>query len=360
MPPLRQKIVWILVPSLAIATVLMWPRPAADDPDAAVANPSPGAFADLLERVPQAPSTAGGEPANFRSALMAAPKEEAMAFIRDFLASGKDRPTGMEFELEKGGRLKSWPTRRTMLLDLAGTIDPEAAAGIARVILAKPTTADEWAIALRNLGRVEENAETDRFLVSRTVELIQNPEWQSAPSVGYLNAFDVLVHLEAAEQAPLLSELVQRKDRVDLAHAAFLTIDRLVQRKPADMLERLSADTALQQSRPEMTAQQFARADLRDEAQREIVKQWLLDPSRNAAELRAFTGVFPNHNRFVSHNLLTAEVQMTGVDLAAHDRATLEILESWGEDPGFEPVREHVAAMTARLEQFTRGTTTGP
>ncbi len=106
---------------------------------------------------------------------------------------------------------------------------------------------------------------------------------------------------------PSSSNLIQRKDRKDLAHAGFLTLDRLVQRKPLDELTRLAADRALQQSRPEMVAQQFARADLRDPAQQALVKTRLLDPARTATELRSFAGVFPNNNRFVSNNLLTSE-----------------------------------------------------
>ena len=138
------------------------------------------------------------------------------------------------------------------------------------------------------------------FLRAKTEELIRNPAWQADPSIGYLNAFDVLVHVKATASTPLLSGLIQMKDRKDLAHAGFLTLDRLVQGQPVDVLTRLAADTALQQGRPEMVAQQFARADLRDPAQQALVKNWLLDPARSAAELRSFAGVYPNNNQFVS------------------------------------------------------------
>ena len=52
------------------------------------------------------------------------------------------------------------------------------------------------------------------------------------------------------------------------------------------VLTRLKADRALQESRPEMTAQQFARADLRDISQQAIVKSWLLDPSTTPKQLQ--------------------------------------------------------------------------
>jgi hypothetical protein len=101
-----------------------------------------------------------------------------------------------------------------------------------------------------------------------------------------------------------------------------------------------------------MVAQQFARADLRDETQREIVKSWLLDPTRSATELRSFAAVYPNNNRFVSNNLLTTETRQSGAEIADHDRQTLEILKSWADDPAFQPIADSLRTMTARLTGF--------
>jgi hypothetical protein len=284
-----------------------------------------------------------------KHSLAAMPKEEAIALIRDFLSSDNDRMTGLSFEIAGDGSLTGWPTFRTFLLDALLAIDPAAAAAISREILAKPTSADEWALALRNVGRADNDA---AFLRLKTEELITHPGWQADPSIGYLNAFDVLVHIDSTASTPLLSSLIQRKDRKDLAHAGFLTLDRLVQRQPVDELSRLAADTALQQSRPEMVAQQFARADLRDPAQQSLVKAWLLDPARKPAELRAFAGVYPNNNRFVSNNLLTRETAQTGDDLAAHDREALTVITAWHRNPAFSAVKEHLAAMVSRLNGF--------
>ena len=285
--------------------------------------------------------------------LRALPADQAVARIQAFLDSGKDHKTGLGFAIGAGGTMKEWPTLRTFLVDALLAIDAQAAARISRGILSKPGNADEWALALRNLGRVETAAETRELLIERTQALINNPEWQADPSVGYLNAFDTLVHTDATESIPLLSGLIQKKDRKDLAHAGFLTLDRLVQRNPVDALQRLTANRTLSASRPEMVAQQFARADLRDTSQREIVRKWLLDPSRTPTELQSFAGVYPNNNQFVSHNLLSTSTQPTGAELAAHDRAALEIISSWQKDPAFQPVAEQLRTMVARLNQFT-------
>ena len=284
--------------------------------------------------------------------LQSMPHDQALAFIRAFLASGQDQSTGLDLDIATGGTLTGWPTLRTFLLDALLAIDPEAAAEISREILTTPTTADEWALALRNIGRSGKAPETAAFLIEKTEALIANPVWQAKPSVGYLNAFDVLVHTNATAATPLLSDLIQQKDRRDLAHAGFLTLDRLVQRSPTAVLPQLAADRALQQSRPEMVAQQFARADLRDPAQQQLVRDYLLDPARTPAELRSFAGVFPNSNRFISNNLLTTEAQQSGTDLAAHDRQVLEIVKSWAADPAFEPIKSYLGTMTDRLNSF--------
>lgn len=302
----------------------------------------------------ETPSTDDAKSAlsELRKTLAAMPKDEAVALIRGFLADGRDHSTGLSFEIAMDGSLTEWPTFRSFLLDSLLSIDSAAAAAISREILASPTTADEWALALRNVARGESLDHTKDFLREKTEELIANPEWQAAPSIGYLNAFDVLVHIEATASTPLLSELVQRKDRKDLAHAGFLTLDRLVQLQPSDVLARLAADRALQESRPEMVSQQFARADVRDPAQRDIVKFWLLDPARTPVELRSFAGVYPNNNRFVSNNLLTRDPGQSGGDLAEHDRDALQTVSAWAEDPEFQPIHETISLIVNRLQGF--------
>ncbi|MCX6879097.1 MAG: hypothetical protein NTW21_35620 [Verrucomicrobia bacterium] len=294
-----------------------------------------------------------------QATLKAMPRDEALAWVRSFLDSGEDQATGLSFDIAAGGTLTEWPTLRTFLLDALLAIDPAAAAALSRAVLTKPTAADEWALALRNVGRVETSAEANAYLIERTESLIANPAWQAKPSIGYLNAFDVLVHTNATASTPLLSGLIQQKDRKDLAHAGFLTLDRLVQRNPVAELTQLAADTALQASRPEMVAQQFARADLRDPAQRDLVQAWLLDPARTGTDLRSFAAVYPNNNRFISNNLLTTEPQQSGADLAAHDRQVLELIHTWSNDPAFQPIAEHLRTMTARLNEFT-GTPQAP
>lgn len=365
MPVIRTKLVWLLPVAVCGILAVYFSR---DRSDVHHEDPArPLKVADVVRQTGRAESVSlsfsklSGKPdssktslADLENSLKSLPQDEALREIRDFLHSGRDKETGLPFEIGREGNLTSWPTFRVYLLDLLAEIDPAAAGEIGKEILGTPTTADEWALAMRNLGRVERSAEGDKFLREKAVELIENPDWQADPSVGYLNAFDVLVHTDATGETPLLSSLIQRKDRKDLAHAGFLTLDRLVQRQPVDELVLLAADKSLLESRPEMVAQQFARADLRDSDQRNIVKSWLLDPARTPTELRSFTSVYPNNNRFVSNNLLTTEPPQAGTDLAAHDREALEIVKSWQADPEFESIASELAAMERRLAGFVQ------
>ena len=364
---LPHKVIWIPIAITVAVAALLWslrPEPAVsrsvqeskkpplsfksvDHEKPASTDPLAGTF-DQLKASPDALKSLQ----DLQGKLAKMNPAEAVTWMRDFLKSGKDKDTGLTFEIGSDHAMKQWPTFRTFLLDALRAIDPTAAAEISYEILSKPTTADEWALAMRNIGLTDQTAETNATLREKTEALIGNPAWQVAPSIGYLNAFDILVHTQAVQSTPLLSSLIQRKNRKDLAHAAFLTLDRLVQRDPEEVLTRLASDKALQQSRPEMTAQQFARADLRDPAQQAIVKSWLLDPARTGSELNAFSGIYPNNNHFVSNNLLTSEPNPSGADLAMHDREALKILNAWSADPAFAALHDHIATMITRLNGF--------
>ena len=321
-------------------------------PRAGFSHPSSGRGRDPSWQADAGKARSAESLAALKKRFKEMPPADAVSSIEAYLGSGVDHSTGLSFEIGGDSALTGWPTLRTFLLDLLLEIDPKAAARISRGILETPTTADEWAIALRNIGRVEISAEAPGYLREKTEALIRNTEWQAHPSIGYLNAFDVLVHTRATASTPLLSDLIQRKDRKDLCHAGFLTLDRLTQRKPVEMLGLLAADTALSRSRPEMVAQQFARADLRDLAQRSLVRDWLLDPNRKPSELSAFAGIYPNNNQMISNNLLTSEPQLSGADIAKHDRAVLEIIKTWQADPAFQSISPYLETIESRLSEF--------
>jgi hypothetical protein len=243
---------------------------------------------------------------------------------------------------------------RVALLDWLALIDLKTAGEVASRILSSPTISDEWAVSLRNYARATPTTDSFDFLRKKTEELIRNPEWREKQSVGYFEAFDVLVYTKAVESSGLLTELVSdvSPEGRSYAHASYLTLDRLMIAEPVSMMMELAARPELGEVRGQMVANMFARADLRESEQRDLVRAYLLDPSRTQAELAAFSGVYPNNNYSISKNLLTGNDSRTNEELVAHDRAALEIVQSWLGDPAFESVKPHVEQMHKRLEIF--------
>ena len=135
-------------------------------------------------------------------------------------------------------------------------------------------------------------------------------------------------------------------------HAAFLTLDRLTLAEPAAMLEKLIPSATAQPETALMVSNLVARADVRDPAQRRLVEDYLLDEKRTAAELQAFTGVFPNANQFVSPNLLTKVAAIPGAELAARDRVALEVVTSWVHEPRFDRIQGALRGTHERLKSF--------
>jgi hypothetical protein len=292
--------------------------------------------------------------ARLREMLKSGNTNELSLAIRRLLDGKSDAATGQGFKIGDNGSLLEAPTLRTLLLDQLATLDPAAAAEYARTILNSSTSPDEWAIALRNLARGDTTAEARTFLEAKTGELLRNKAWQREASVGYLEAFDTAVHLGGTTLLPPLTELVSKKDNQAVAHAAFLTLDRLVINQPAQTLAVLNEHPEWMAGREETRANYFARADVGDTAQRQLVESYLLDAAREPAELQAFAGVFPNANFMISHNLLTSNATLDGATLARRDQASLEAVNQWLADPRFEKLHPQLEKMKTRLNEFTK------
>jgi hypothetical protein len=290
-----------------------------------------------------------------RSYLFSLPPETAVAVIAEYLEDpSRNTPTHIDFSVGQLGVLSGHSSLRVALLDWLGQLDSMKAEIVATKILQKPTESDEWAVSLRNFANVNSTFEGREFLRSKTEELIRNPAWRENPSIGYLEAFDVLVQTHAVESTTLLAELVSNKDPNGkaTAHAAYLALDRLVIAEPVKMMKALAVETNLTRACGPMVANMFARADLRHPLQRELVRNYLLDPSRTPDELAAFSGVYPNANFTISKNLLTRTSTPTAQELRAHDAAALTIVDSWLVEPAFEPLTPYLATMHRRLVTF--------
>jgi hypothetical protein len=289
-----------------------------------------------------------------RRTLVSSPASEASAAIRRYLNSRMDAPTGQGFKIGAKGFLSEAPTLRTFLLDYLGQLDPAVAAAYARVVLGSRESPDEWALALRNLAQGDTSAGARALLEQKTAELLLHEAWQQNPSAGYLEAFDVAGFLGGTNLAPALSDLICRQDNPAVAHAAYLALDRLVITDASQLLTELEAAPELMQGREATRADYFARADVRDPQQRQVLESYLLDPQRSAAELAQFAGVFPNANYMISQNLLTSTPTPDHAALTSRDAASLQTVQAWLTDPRFTNLQRPLLKVKQRLEDFAR------
>lgn len=277
---------------------------------------------------------------------------EARDWILRELDGGADYATGADLAIGGDQTLSAWPSYRVYLLDMLHLVDPAAAAAKSRELVGTSQSPDEWAVALRNVAKADEDGSSTEWLRAKSAELLRNGTWREDPSAGYLNAFDLIVYTEHTALSPELLALCDDRDRRAVRHASFLALDRLVQARPETVLPVLAAEAARHPSSGPMLSNLMARADLRDALQREAVERYLLDGKRAPEELDSFAGVFPNANFHVSNNLLTRTEGIAGPELAERDRAALEIVEEWLEDERFIPVNDTLLRIQSRLGKF--------
>jgi len=108
------------------------------------------------------------------------------------------------------------------------------------------------------------------------------------------------------------------------------------------------------QGREQTRANYFARADIRDPAQRQVLESYLLDTRISPSELETFVSLFPNANYMVSQNLLTPTPTPDHASLVSRDAESLRLVKEWLNEPRFERLRLQLTKAQARLEQFVR------
>ena len=320
-------------------------HPAATDPLAPIA---------LAMRKTQAPESLQERLLELRGLLSRMSPESASAAIRGFLDTGTDASTRLDFKLDARGFLTEAPSLRVFLLDYLAQVDAKGAAVYARTVLDTMESPDEWAVALRNIALGDPGADARALLERKMGEMLRNIPWQQEPSTGFLEAFDVAVYLGGTNLIPALSEMVRKKDNPAVAHAAYLALDRIVIDDPATTLGVLQASPDLMRGREPTRANYFARADVRDPRQRQVLESYLLDSRIDAAELRQFTGLYPSANFMISHNLLTHSATPDHADLTGRDAESLRVLREWLADPRFERLRPELEESRLRLEEFVR------
>jgi hypothetical protein len=286
--------------------------------------------------------------------LASLPTDTAVRALREYLSGRGDAPTKLGFVISKNGGLNEAPSLRVWLLDCLGAVDRQAAAEHATSILAESNSADEWAISLRDFALVKNSPADIGFVEGKMRELMHNPAWQQNPSVGFLEAFDTIVYLTDERFTPDLVSLVAKKGNRPVAHAAFLTLDRLVIEAPGKVLQQLLNNEESMAGREQTRANYFARADVSDPTQRELVERYLLSSQRTEKEVQTFAGLYPNANLMISTNLLTETKVPNQTEIAARDRKALTVVDEWLKDARFAALKPYVEQIRTRLSEFVR------
>jgi hypothetical protein len=292
--------------------------------------------------------------AELRASLDRLPREAASQDVQSYLRSGNDAATQLDVTIKPGGLLDDASSLRVALLDYLGQIDKPAAGAVATDILSHYTTPDEWAVSLRNYAWANRGEDGKAYLQARARELLSNPEWIKNPTAGFLEAFDSIVYANAAMLTPQLADLVRDKGNRAVAHAAFLTLDRLVLAEPVPTLKPLVAEPQLLETREQTRANLFARVDIRDAEQKALLERYLLDSTRTQEELQTFAAIYPNANFMISNNLLTTSSTPTRDELVTHDTSALDAVQEWLRDPRFQKRKPQLEVIRSRLESFVR------
>ena len=310
------------------------------------AVPSSNPIDQLLALLESGTATEGDLEALKRT-LLAADPALATAAIRDFLATGRDARTGLDFALRPGGDLAA-PTLRVLLMDVLGRIakrdGTDAAAKVARETLEKKDSADEWAIALRNVAWAEPKATA--YLAAKAREMLAHAPWRAAPTSGMLEAFDVIVFTKDASLTADLAS-AQSDPNEQLRHAADVALDRLAAASPLDVMSYLNAHPTTLAERPMLRADYFAKADLTQPGQKTALEFYLGRPDIADAEKTKLLKALATPATFVSENLLT--VPPPEPDDAAREHAILAATHEWLTGKRFPALETQLLQLQRRL-----------
>lgn len=342
--------------------------PAAPDPDpespAATGPEGPGAavpetWVPWLDRLRAAasPDEVRGILAALREELFSLSPEEAVARIEAFLQSGLDARTGLAFEVGPGGRLRGAASFRAQLLDWLGQIDPARSAQWARNELTTLGTGllpDVYVIHLRNFawGTGLPEAGAKAFLRDQFGQLIRHQPWIREPSSAIAESMDVAVYTDATEFTPELNALMQPGRPRMLRHAASLTLERLVDRRPVETLSLLLEEADRPTPLPKARAGYFARIDPGHPEAARILDPYLAAPGVDRGEAVRFLQSFPNLNQSLSHNLLSSNIPMTtAAEAAGRLQAALDHVRRWRSDPAMEALADELAETADRIRR---------
>ncbi len=279
--------------------------------------------------------------------------------IASFLAGGKDAQTGLAFLVGNDGFLDTAPTLRTALLDFVAELDAAIALRLAREIMDAHTSADEFAVALRNLAwspLAGSGRETE--VARRFGELLDQQTWLGQPSTGFLEAFDAAVAVSDRSCILDLASVAGLEDtsgnpvRNGVNEAASLALDRIMLRSPGEVVALFEEDPSFLAHRPGQRATLLARLDLRKRDQYDRFRNYLNEPAPSPDELSYFSSLFPNTTYSYGHRLISRQETAPSItEMQETDRAFLRILSEARED-GSLPDSPALRTILTNLQSY--------
>lgn len=286
------------------------------------------------------------------------PPEIAAATLIALLDSGDDAATGLEFAVGDEGVLDEAPTYRLALLDFLGQTEPESALAYSRSLLAKTDRPDEYALSLRNVAWLNHENELNDELVSAFSTLLDREAWRTAPTDGFLEAFDVAV---AVGGPHMLTELVSvlrlttpdgKVTEPSVNRAAFIALDRVMLREPEMIAGIYTADPSFMDFAPNHRASILSRLDPGSPAQADALRTFLRMTPADAPELAYFGRIFPNANFFEGNRLVTSWENPTASRTRERDANALAFANDLLNDPAYSHSAPALQKIRTRLESF--------
>ncbi len=261
--------------------------------------------------------------------------------IRELLATGEDKATGLAFKIGPHGFLTGWPTLRVFLLDALATSDPETAAALAKGLLAETASADEFAVALRSLTREGRGRAGDEELTAYFGQMLARHEWQR--SAGFAEALDLARLIGTAEAGRQLVEWDGNPALRSMALDEFAAEHPVVAMEMADSVEGIAR------------ANIMARAHPDDPRQMNAVDAYLRGPDLSDHEAEAFLKSFPLRSATTGFRLYgKTPAPYSFEKVVAGDRAALDRVNQWVADPALARHRIGLISLQQRLTNWTR------
>ena len=285
--------------------------------------------------------------------------DTAAAALLEFLQSGQDEATGLDFIVGEAG-LEEWPSLRAFVMDLLGKIDLGIASQyvLKNVIPVKNSTS-EYAISLRILWDSGGAEEVRPELAEAWLGLLQKPDWADQPDAAWMESMDFAGRIPTA--LPLFVALAtgwlaDPEHATGKAEAAQLALERAARNHPVETMATLleNPDWLSQGRGPGIRGSLFARANLADPAQAKMLQRYLstLDPASRQAV--AFAKAFPYRKFSASPGLSGLPDLQTPEEIRTSNRAAAEFFRQAllaGRYPG---LKDKITQIQARLNELNR------